>query len=112
MQNDINLKIVKSLPATVFDADKIEEAYRYMTIGRHIGKIVLKVRENEDDLLSIPISAKPKIYFDSEKTYIIIGGLGGIGLELAVWIASRGCKKLVLTSRRGITTAYQKYRIG
>lgn len=112
MQNDINLKIVKPLPATVFDADKIEEAFRYMTTGRHIGKILLKVRENEDDLLTLPMSAKPKIYFDSKKSHIIIGGLGGIGLELAVWMASRGCKKLILTSRRGVTTAYQKYKIG
>lgn len=36
------------------------------------------------------------------KTYIITGGLGGFGLELAQWLTERGARKLVLTSRSGI----------
>lgn len=34
--------------------------------------------------------------------YIITGGLGGFGLELAQWLTERGARKLVLTSRSGI----------
>ena len=36
-----------------------------------------------------------------------LGGLGGFGLELANWLIFRGAKKVILTSRRGITTGYQ-----
>lgn len=39
------------------------------------------------------------------------GGLGGFGLELADWLALRGCKNLVLTSRTGLSTGYQAMRI-
>ena len=46
-----------------------------------------------------------------ENTYIIVGGLGGFGLELADWLVLRGAKKLVLTSRKGISTGYQSSRI-
>lgn len=38
---------------------------------------------------------------------MISGGLGGFGLELANWMIFRGAKKMVLTSRRGITSGYQ-----
>ncbi|KAH8037320.1 hypothetical protein HPB51_009875 [Rhipicephalus microplus] len=39
----------------------------------------------------------------------IVGGLGGFGLELAEWmVTSRGCRKLVLTSRTGVRTGYQR----
>jgi fatty acid synthase len=42
---------------------------------------------------------------------IICGGLGGFGMELADFLVLRNCRKLVLTSRSGISSAYQKYRI-
>ena len=41
------------------------------------------------------------------KCYIITGGLGGFGLELAHWLIQRGARNLVLTSRSGIRTGYQ-----
>ncbi len=37
----------------------------------------------------------------ADATYWITGGLGGLGLELARWLAKRGAGHLVLTSRRG-----------
>lgn len=39
---------------------------------------------------------------------IVIGGLGGFGLELTYWLVFRGARKIVLTSRKGIKNAYQK----
>ena len=42
---------------------------------------------------------------------LITGGLGGFGLELADWLVLRGARKLVLTSRKGVTSGYQAMRI-
>lgn len=39
------------------------------------------------------------------------GGLGGFGLELTDWAISRGAKNIILCSRSGIQTGYQKYRV-
>ncbi|KAH1018158.1 hypothetical protein HUJ05_005972 [Dendroctonus ponderosae] len=47
---------------------------------------------------------------DPSKSYVICGGLGGFGLELADWLVLRGAQNLVLTSRKGITTGYQQQR--
>jgi fatty acid synthase, animal type len=69
------------------------------------------MRENATDAESIPISVVPKIYCEPIESYVIVGGLGGFGLELADWLVLRGCKKLVLSSSRGISNAYQASKI-
>lgn len=45
------------------------------------------------------------------KSHVLVGGLGGFGLELAQWLVERGAKYLVLTSRVGVTSGYQDRRI-
>jgi len=35
-------------------------------------------------------------------TYLITGGLGGLGLEVARWLVGRGARRLVLAGRRGL----------
>lgn len=37
--------IVRPLSTTVFDRDNVEAAFRYMAQGKHIGKILIKVRK-------------------------------------------------------------------
>lgn len=46
-----------------------------------------------------------------DHVYVIVGGLGGFGLELADWLIMRGARKLVLTSRRGVSNGYQSTRL-
>lgn len=53
------------------------------------------------------ISAIAKTFCPAHKSYIITGGLGGFGLELARWLVLRGAQRLVLTSRSGIRTGKQ-----
>ncbi|MGW3165542.1 type I polyketide synthase [Streptomyces sp. NPDC001142] len=38
----------------------------------------------------------------SDGTYLITGGLGVLGLEVAHWLAGRGARRLVLAGRRGL----------
>jgi len=109
--NDAKSGIIKPLPTTVFDAKDIEQAFRFLASGKHIGKVLLKLRENEADVKSLPINVVPRSTFNPDHSYVILGGLGGFGVELADWLVLRGCKKVVMSSRRGITSGYQSYRI-
>lgn len=91
-----------------------------MASGKHIGKVILCIRDEElsqngKTLLVKPkpklVEAIPRFFCDPNKSYVIIGGLGGFGLELADWLVIRGAKKLVLCSRSGVRTGYQAWRI-
>ncbi|KAJ8972225.1 hypothetical protein NQ314_000286 [Rhamnusium bicolor] len=102
---------VRPLPKTVYNENQVEQAFRYMASGKHIGKVLLKIRDEECRKTQSPttktVNAIPRTYMDPDKSYILVGGLGGFGLELANWLITRGATKLVLTSRSGIKTGYQ-----
>ncbi|XP_011703203.1 PREDICTED: fatty acid synthase [Wasmannia auropunctata] len=103
--------VIKPLVRKVFEKDELETAFRYMSAGKHIGKVLLKVCDEKKVLEKKPILADPRYYCDSNKTYLILGGLGGFGLELADWLVLRGAKNLVLTSRTGIKKGYQRMKV-
>lgn len=111
MNRDIQAGIIKPLRRTVFPANEVEKAFRFLASAKHMGKVLLKIRERDQDEWTLPISVVPRIYCDAKLVYIVCGGLGGFGLELADWLIIRGCRKLVLSSSRGITKPYQQYRI-
>ncbi|KAK5608585.1 hypothetical protein CRENBAI_023538 [Crenichthys baileyi] len=108
--------VVQPLKTTVFQRDEVEQAFRYMAQGKHIGKIVLQIRSEEKGSAVQPASclvlpAICRTYCLPSHSYIITGGLGGFGLELGQWLIERGACKLVLTSRSGIRKGYQAKRV-
>lgn len=107
MKEGVKKGLIKPLKTTVFDGNQLEEAFRFLASGKHIGKVVLKIRD-EDDLLIKEVV--PRVFFDDRKTYIICGGLGGFGMELADWMIIKGCRKIVLSSSRGVLSGYNEYR--
>lgn len=115
IEEGIKMGAVVPLTRTVFRQDEVEKAFRFMATGKHIGKVLIKVRNEEKDKCSLPGIVKfkglPRYTCDQNKSYIILGGLGGFGLELADWLVLRGARKLILTSRTGIKTGYQSSRI-
>ncbi|XP_037954847.1 fatty acid synthase isoform X2 [Teleopsis dalmanni] len=111
MDTDIENGVIIPLPSTVFSANEMEKAFRYLVGGKHIGKVVIQIRENEGDALTVPIPVLQQVYFNPHLSYIIVGGLGGFGLELADWMVIRGAKNVVLSSRHGVSKDYQRYRL-
>ncbi|XP_039306266.1 fatty acid synthase-like [Solenopsis invicta] len=102
---------VRPLQSTVFLEQQLEQGFRFMATGKHIGKVLLKIRDEEPKKRVSPtpktVAAIPRTYMNPEKSYVLVGGLGGFGLELANWMISRGAKFIVLVSRSGIRTGYQ-----
>ncbi|MGB3534209.1 MAG: SDR family NAD(P)-dependent oxidoreductase, partial [Microcoleaceae cyanobacterium] len=81
-------KELQPLPRKVFNILNAPAAFRYMQQAKHIGKIVIKNSTHET-----------QIDF-SKGTYLITGGLGGLGLLLTRWLIEKGAKNIVLLSRR------------
>jgi fatty acid synthase len=103
VQEGLASGVVKPLPHVQFPMESVEEAFRFMASAKHIGKVVLQLGEG--------VTAVPRTYFHPQKPYIIFGGLGGLGLELANFIIERGGRKLVLCGRSGVTNGYQQFCI-
>jgi myxalamid-type polyketide synthase MxaB len=82
------------LPQTVFPLIDAVSAFRYMQQAKHIGKIVIKFPDK--------IGTQERLSLRSDGTYLITGGLGGLGLLVAQWLVERGAKHLVLLSRSGL----------
>jgi NADPH:quinone reductase-like Zn-dependent oxidoreductase/short-subunit dehydrogenase/acyl carrier protein len=74
------------LPAEIYPLTEAKAAFRRMQQARHIGKIVLQ----------IPNPLQPR----GDRSYLITGGLGAIGLHTASYLAQLGAGDIVLTSRR------------
>lgn len=87
----------------VFEAPKVLEAFRYMQQGKHIGKIVLGIRDQEGKPLVQNLSETKRtataLQLDSEGSYLLVGGLGGLGRSVSVWMVERGARHLVFLSR-------------
>lgn len=111
IERDLDSGIIQPLHSTLFQMNEIENAFRYLSTGKHIGKVVVQIRNNEKSLLSMPISVTPLCFFNPDMVYVVVGGMGGFGLELVDWLIIRGARAIVISSRRGVTTGYQANRI-
>ncbi|KAJ6487079.1 hypothetical protein C8R47DRAFT_951995, partial [Mycena vitilis] len=61
------------------------------------------LREPRSPASSVTPNSKPSLQlFRHDKSYILLGGIGGLGVDLAVWMYQRGARHVILTSRRGI----------
>lgn len=78
------------LPQQVFALDDAPDAFRFMAQARHVGKIVLVPSHREQTRSAV---VRP------DRTYLITGGLGGLGMVTAQWLVSRGALHLVLAGR-------------
>ncbi|XP_060866838.1 fatty acid synthase-like [Metopolophium dirhodum] len=114
VQENIDSGAIRPLVRTVFESDQVEPAFRYMAAGKHIGKVLIKIRDEEEDRFikpqSINVKAYPRVTFDKNSSCIICGGLGGFGLELADWMVLRNSRNIILTTRTGIRNGYQALR--
>ena len=87
---------LKPLLHTVFNSNRTIDAFRYMQQGKHRGKIVISSNTQTKNTQFTPTG-----------TYLITGGMGAIGLEVAQWLTTKGVTNLVLLGRNGVKPELQ-----
>ncbi|CAL8129043.1 unnamed protein product [Orchesella dallaii] len=88
--------VVKPLPYVRFDSLNIREALEYMQKAKHIGKIVCVMPEFRN------VKGEMKVMtpmFNENSSYLITGGLGGIGFVICQWMVEKGAKHVLLAGR-------------
>jgi NADPH:quinone reductase-like Zn-dependent oxidoreductase/malonyl CoA-acyl carrier protein transacylase/ubiquinone/menaquinone biosynthesis C-methylase UbiE len=88
-------------PVTSYSISDMETAMRQMQRGTHIGKLVLV--PGPDDEVKV-VSRSHSLSLDGpESTYMIAGGLGGIGHAIALSMIEKGAKNILITSRSAVS---------
>lgn len=96
-------KITPIEPLEVFDVSSTAQSLRSFQSSGRIGKTTISF---EDDTSLLPVQpSKYTSTFSSEKSYILVGCLGGLGRSLSKWMMSRGARKFVYLGRSGIDKA-------
>lgn len=94
-------KISPVTPLKVFTAQNVEEAFRYFQKGQHIGKIVVSMPNDTTTLATATSINRNSVSFNPDAAYLLVGGLGGLGRAVSIWMAERGARHLVYLSRSG-----------
>ncbi|KAI0405086.1 KR-domain-containing protein [Xylaria palmicola] len=90
-------------PLHIYDVGVVENAFRYIQSGKNTGRVVIRIDSHTEvrKHLITPRTWK----FCEDASYLVAGGLGGIGRSMLKWMASRGAKNLIVPSRTGLTSA-------
>jgi len=90
--NEMAAGTLRPLPRSSFPLQDAASAFHHMARARHIGKVLL--------MPPVAGAADESVRFRENGWYLLTGGLRGLGVEVAKWMASRGARKLALLSRR------------
>jgi hypothetical protein len=93
----------------VTEGVNIHEAFRSLQRGLHIGKIVVKMPGTSER--SLIAKSRRRAQFSPKLSYILVGGLGGVGRAIAIWMIEQGARNLTFLSRSaGSTIQDQSFR--
>jgi NADPH:quinone reductase-like Zn-dependent oxidoreductase/acyl carrier protein len=85
--DDLAAGAIDPLPVTTFPVEESPSAFRFMAQARHIGKVVVRHGPQPHAI-------------DPAGSYLVTGGLSGLGLLVAEWLADRGATSIVVMGRR------------
>lgn len=89
------------LTVTEVPAGELSSAFQRMARRDYVGKIVIRIA---DEPVRVPARSMPAVSLRPDATYVVTGGLSGIGLEVAQRLAVLGARHLLLLGRRGIAS--------
>jgi len=88
----INTGKITPIPVTQVPIKKYLTAFFNLASGNNVGKTCIIMDDEYEP------SCKPVNLVKENKSYIITGAFGGVGLRVALWLQLRGAKNIVLTT--------------
>ncbi|KAH7322511.1 reducing type I polyketide synthase [Stachybotrys elegans] len=95
-------------PITNFPIDQLQQAFRTMQAGKHLGKIVV-VPELDAEVQVRLTKGAPRMTLSADASYLVVGGLGGVGRSVCQRLVERGAKNLVLVSRSAQSSKHSEF---
>lgn len=94
-----------AMPVTVYPISEVEGAFRLMQTGKHKGKIALSWSPR---LANVETGVTAPSKLDPNASYLLVGGLGGLGRSLANLLVCLGARNLCFISRSGDRSSQAK----
>ncbi|MBA3772881.1 MAG: alpha/beta fold hydrolase [Ramlibacter sp.] len=88
---------LEPLPVKIFPITRAEAGFRYLAQASNIGKVVLSVPAPDDAADQV---IRP------DRSYLVTGGLGALGLEIAGRLVADGARHVILAGRNPNPAAY------
>ncbi|MFJ6707895.1 MULTISPECIES: SDR family NAD(P)-dependent oxidoreductase [unclassified Streptomyces] len=82
------------LPAEVYPLEEAGRAFDDILGARQVGRVLVDLRTP-----AVERPAPEPTRLRPDATYLVTGGAGGLGSELARWLVARGARNLLLTGR-------------
>ncbi|KAK4865939.1 hypothetical protein LT330_009032 [Penicillium expansum] len=97
----IEQQVVKPVhPVAIYPMQDAQAAFRFVQTGAQMGKVVLLTRTDEQvHVVPQPKGITSQTQLRPDASYLIVGGVGGIGRSVAHWLVAHGAKNLILVSR-------------
>ena len=73
------------------------EAFKSLQNGDRIGKVILRMPQ--DNATISGIRSPGTFFLDPKGSYLLAGGLGGLGRSIAIWMVEHGARSLIFLSR-------------
>jgi fatty acid synthase len=67
LNDGIKNGVVKPIERSVYNTKQAEQAFRYMTTGKHVGKVLIKIRDEEEE--KIVVNPKPLVVRATTRTW-------------------------------------------
>jgi acyl transferase domain-containing protein/NADPH:quinone reductase-like Zn-dependent oxidoreductase/acyl carrier protein len=87
LTGEVSAQRLAPLVHTTFAIEQAADAFRFMAQAKHVGKVVLSHMRQDREMIR------------AGSAYVITGGLGSLGIQLAEWMVSKGARCLVLAGR-------------
>ncbi|KAE8150558.1 hypothetical protein BDV25DRAFT_172048 [Aspergillus avenaceus] len=96
-------QLAENAISLLFGASQVEQAFRLMQSGTNMGRIVITL--SPDEIVSKYTTLKSTWSFVPDASYLVAGGLGGIGKAILAWMVDKGARYLIVPSRSGSSSS-------
>lgn len=80
-----------------FPASDVASAFQHLRSPKRIGRVVVTMPDSSGELQARPM--RSNMVLRPDRTYIIVGGVGGLGQATARFLVERGARNLIFFSR-------------
>ncbi|KAI2821222.1 hypothetical protein CBS115989_2976 [Aspergillus niger] len=87
-------------PLAVFPVSELSAACNHFNNAKRMGKIVISFEDQTQIVPTVPVLYSTVL--NPNKSYLMVGCLGGLGRSLSRWMMNRGARHFIFLSRTGL----------